>query len=85
MVERFRNCFNAQLARKSNSKGTVQLSFRVDCEGIVRTIKARAKGIERETVECMFQASNSERFEPPRTGSAVINVPVVFVPARTRN
>jgi hypothetical protein len=78
MRERFTACYQSQLRRNPNAEGTVLLTFLVDCRGRIVTIQAEARGLDRTTVECLL-AVGGDRFEAPRGGTAVVQVPIHFV------
>ncbi len=85
MRRRYRNCFNALLARDRNAEGHVDLTYRIDCEGRVTTMKAISRGLDHEAIECLFRTGEQARFDTPAGGSAVIKVPVTFVRVEPKN
>jgi hypothetical protein len=82
----FRDCYYDFMRRRHGSSGgRVRLAFRVDCDGTITAIRARARGVDRETVACMFRASAGMRFRAPEGGASVVRVPVTFVRVAPRS
>jgi hypothetical protein len=76
----FRACYNAQLARGRHSEGRLKLKVYVDCAGRISSIRSRSLGLDRETLRCLLSVGERHRFAPPACGTAVVQVPVWFVP-----
>lgn len=74
----FRNCFSRWLDAKSDAEGSVQLALELGCAGEVHAISADAKGVDDQTVGCLFGVVGPAQFEPPAGGHATLKVPVVF-------
>jgi len=74
----FRRCFSHWLDSKADAEGSVRLALEVGCAGEVRAISADVQGVDEPTLECLFTVVGPAQFEPPASGHATLQVPVVF-------
>jgi hypothetical protein len=75
----FRNCYNRELAQNPDAQGSIRLSITVGPGGEVQNVQAAPSGNLGSAVACVQARARSAQFDPPKGGSAVIQVPVTFV------
>jgi hypothetical protein len=75
---RLRSCFSSLLERSERAEGSIRFALSVGCAGEVQTISAKAEGVDEPTIECLFAVVAPAMFDPPASGHATIQVPVVF-------
>ena len=75
----FRNCYNRELAQNPDAQGSIRLSITVGPGGEVQNVQASASGNLGSAVTCVRSRAQAAQFDPPKGGSAVIQVPVTFV------
>jgi hypothetical protein len=75
---RLRSCFTSLLERSERAEGSIRFALGLGCAGEVQTISANTEGVDEPTIECLFKVVAPAMFEPPATGHATIQVPVVF-------
>jgi hypothetical protein len=75
----FRNCYNRELAQNPDAQGSIRLSITVGPGGEVQNVQATPSGNLGSAVACVQARARSAQFDPPKGGSAVIQVPVTFV------
>ncbi|MFC1641525.1 AgmX/PglI C-terminal domain-containing protein [Myxococcota bacterium] len=75
----FRSCYNRELAQNPDAAGTIRLSITVGPGGEVRGVQATSSGNLGSAVACVRSRAAAAQFDPPKGGTAVIQVPVTFV------
>jgi len=80
----FRDCYRRALAREARLQGRVVIEMKVVSSGEILTATASGDGLPAEQLECMLDVVGAHRFPPPEGGSAVVRVPVRFVPEEPR-
>jgi hypothetical protein len=75
----FRACYNRELAQNPDAQGSIHLSITVGPGGEVQNVQASPSGNLGSAVACVQSRARSAQFDPPKGGSAVIQVPVTFV------
>jgi hypothetical protein len=77
----FQACYREALGKDPAARGSVRLIVEVAANGSVASVRAVALGLSPQTVDCVLLHAGTARFDEPHGGSAVIAVPITFVPA----
>lgn len=75
---RLRSCFASLLERSEQAEGSIRFALSLGCGGEVQTISAKTEGVDEPTIACLFAVVAPAMFDPPASGHATIQVPVVF-------
>ena len=77
----FMRCYQRELQRNPNLKGTVVVRFVIDRDGSVRHSHLRATSLHNSVVEeCVVDEVDDTRFPRPSGGSVIISYPFNFQP-----
>lgn len=74
----FRECYQKQLS-SGGPGGQATLIVSVGAGGVVEQVSAQNHGMDPSTIECLTAEAKRARFDPPRGGHAVLQVPVTLV------
>jgi hypothetical protein len=74
----FRRCYQKHLSA-GESGGQATLIISVGAGGVVEQVSTQSQGLNAETIECLSNEARRARFDPPRGGHAVLQVPVTLV------
>lgn len=74
----FRRCYQKHLSAGEGG-GQATLVISVGASGVVEQVSAQNHGMNADTVECLSKEAQRARFDPPRGGHAILQVPVTLI------
>jgi hypothetical protein len=74
----FRQCYQEELS-SGGLGGQATLIVSVGAGGVVEQVSAQNHGMDARTIDCLTAEAKRARFDPPRGGHAVLQVPVTLV------
>jgi hypothetical protein len=77
----FQACYTQALVKDHEARGSVRLIVEVADDGNVASVRAVALGLPPPTIDCVLLHASTAHFDEPQGGSAVIAIPITFVPA----
>ncbi|HET7540380.1 MAG TPA: AgmX/PglI C-terminal domain-containing protein [Polyangiaceae bacterium] len=75
----FQQCYEQELLTSKDASGKLKLRLDLDASGAVASTSVEISGNLLTTGECVRAVARTAKFLPPDVGSAVIEVPIVFV------
>jgi len=79
MRDDFRQCYQQQLKRDRNARGSVWLLARVDAAGEVSRVVHYAQPPLLTTVSCLRRRVAAATFAPPTGGPSTVCIPITFI------
>jgi hypothetical protein len=77
----FRACYRHELDLNPNARGTIQVTATIGPNGDVKSVQAANGGeLSSTMVGCVSRAMKGAEFGAPEGGSAMISVPMTFIP-----
>jgi len=78
LLQPFKDCYHHTLSLDPCEEGSLRLRINVDCRGAVRSIRADARTLSSQTVQCVMDVASKARFSAPNAGTAKLEVPISF-------
>jgi hypothetical protein len=75
-----RACYKRELDTDPTAKGTIRVTATVGSNGEVRSVQTANGGLSSTMVACVSRVVRSAQFSPPEGGSAIVNIPVMYMP-----
>ncbi len=80
------NCFHSQAKRKKYLGGDIELSFVVNRDGSVKSVRVSKSTLGAWPVEeCLLEIGQAMSFAKPKGGEADFSIPLEFEPSRSPN
>jgi hypothetical protein len=78
LLQPFKDCYHHTLSLDPCEEGSLRLRMEVDCRGAVRSLRADARTLSSQTVQCVMDVASQARFSAPNAGSAKLELPISF-------
>jgi hypothetical protein len=75
-----RACYRHELDDNPSAQGTVRVTATIGPNGDVRTVQTANGGLSSKMSACVSGVVKGAQFSPPEGGSAIITVPMTFIP-----
>jgi TonB family protein len=75
----YKGCYQRQLQRTPNLRGTITVEFVIEKDGLVERVRVASSSLNNEQVEqCIVQNLEGSQFPTPRGGTVVVTYPFNF-------